>query len=170
MLGPPGNAPSDYRDGGTRYVSQIAAATTNPPGSKAVTQVQPLHRANPRADAGAKHLAAARGWELQGILRNRCRPARRTAACFVSFSLAAGGKRINGLRFEPPACLVNNNTSTTLPVNSDGSFNVTITFNHGAPKFTIQGKIVSASKATATISATCAGKTTTRTLTLSKSG
>jgi hypothetical protein len=165
-LGPPANAPSDYRDGGTRYVSQISAATANGPGSKAIITFSLPTAPTPtptQAPTTAPTLAP-------GSFKGSCGTdaTGKANACNVSFSLAPGGKKITSLRFEPPACLINNNTSTTLPVNPDGSFNVTITFNHGTPKFTITGKIVSATKATGTISATCSGKTTTRTLTLTK--
>ena len=167
-LGPPANVPSDYKDGGTRYVSQINAASTNPPGSKALITFSIPTVPSPRptqAPTTSPPLAA-------GSFKGSCGTdaTGKADACNLSFSLSPGGKRITSLRFEPPACLINNNTSTTLPINADGSFNVTITFNHGTPKFTITGKIVSATKATATITAMCSGKTTTRTLTLSKTG
>ena len=90
--------------------------------------------------------------------------------CQVSFTLSDAGKRITDFRFEPPSCLVNNNTVTTTPVQSGDSFGFVITYNGGSPKFAILGKILSATKATVTLKASCQGKTTTRSMTLTKRG
>lgn len=163
-LGPPADVPSDYRDGDTRYVSQIDAAASNAPGTKIIITFMLRSALSPSGGQAP----AAGPTVTAGIYSGTCGAdaSGKANACQVSFSLSAGGRRIVNLRFEPPACLLNNDTETSLPVGAGGSFNVTITFDHGTPKFTISGQILSASKATATISASCSGKTTTRTLTL----
>ncbi len=90
--------------------------------------------------------------------------------CQVSFMLTDRGQRVANLQFEPPSCLVNNKTSSTVPVLPGRRFKLSITLGSDSPRFMIVGRIVSGTKAIATLTATCHGKTTTRTATLTKHG
>lgn len=159
VLGPPGNGPEDYPPDGLEYVSKISADPSNTAGAEAILIFTlPATATTPTKPTVAK-----------GSFYGTCgKDASGVKPCQVSFTLAAGGHRIKNLRFEPPACLVNNNTSSTLPVQPDGSFNITISYNGGSPKFTIAGKILSPTSAKVTLTATCNGKTTRRTMKLTK--
>lgn len=91
--------------------------------------------------------------------------------CEVSLTVTgASNHRVTNLMFEPPSCLINNNTSTSTPLRPDGSFAVTLQYaNTNHFKVTIRGKFVTAAKIKVTMIATCQGfGTTTRTLTLRK--
>ncbi len=155
-LGPPASAPSNYRKGDTEYVSQINAATTNPPGSKAV-----ITFAKASASAPAQTPSAT---VAKGSFAGTC-----GGSCSLAFSIGSGGTTLTNVTLGPPACYSGTLSIGTLPVSNDG-FNVTIDFNKGAASFSLVGKILSATKATATIVAKCAGKTTTRNVTLAKHG
>jgi hypothetical protein len=152
-LGPPAADPSDYRDGDTEYVSQISADTTDPPGSKAIVTFAKAAVPTPSATPiGAK-----------GSFSGTC-----GTGCSLSFTLAANGTSLSDLLLQPPACLSSPLSSDgTLPVVA-GSFNISINVNNGAAHITVEGKMVGPTKATATLSATCAGKTTSRTVALTK--
>lgn len=155
-LGPPASAPSDYRKGDTEYVSQINAAATNPPGSKAVLTF--AKAASPASTITSSSTPVAASGSFSGTCGG---------SCSLSFGLASGGTKLTGVTLGPPACYTGTLAIGTLPVGS-GGFNVSINLNKGAATFSITGKIVSATKATATIVAKCAGKTTTRNVTLTK--
>ena len=90
--------------------------------------------------------------------------------CEVSLTVTGGtsGHRVTKLMFEPPSCLINNNTSTDTPLRGDGSFGFSLQYNNtNHLKVTISGKFTSASKIKVTMTASCQGfGTKTRHLTL----
>ena len=92
--------------------------------------------------------------------------------CEVSLTVTGGaaGHRVTNLMFEPPSCLINNDTSTNTPLRPDGSFGFSLQYNNtNHLKVTISGRFVSASKIRVTMIASCQGfGTKTRNLTLSK--
>ncbi len=60
--------------------------------------------------------------------------------------------------FEPPSCLINNDTTTNTPLRPDGSFAPRCNSNNtNHLKVTISGRFVSASKIKVTMTATCQG-------------
>lgn len=92
--------------------------------------------------------------------------------CEVSLTVTGGlsGHRVRNLMFEPPSCLINNNTSTSTPLQADGSFGFTLQYaNTNHLKVTMSGRFITATKIKVTMIATCQGfGTKTRTLTLRK--
>ena len=90
--------------------------------------------------------------------------------CEMSLTVtgSSASHRVTHLMFEPPSCLINNDTSTNTPLQADGSFGFSLQYsNTNHLKVTIQGKFISASKIKVTMIATCQGfGTKTRTMTL----
>ena len=90
--------------------------------------------------------------------------------CEMSLNVTGGGAshRVTKLMFEPPSCLINNDTSTNTPLAPDGSFAFSLQYNNTNHfKVTIRGKFTSASRIKVTMIATCQGfGTKTRTMTL----
>lgn len=83
---------------------------------------------------------------------------------------AGSGQRVMNLMFEPPICLINNDTSTDTPLHPGGTFGFSLQYsNTNHLKVTISGKFISASKIKVTMIASCQGfGTRTRNLTLHK--